>query len=773
MTDEELVAFIMRKAHQAMNDDDGDISAQRADAFNAYMGREQGPDREGRSTFATRETLEVVEWLMPHVMTAFTASKNVVEYLPDGPEDQKRAREETQIVNHYFYHRNDGFMAIYTWVKDALMHPVAYMKCYPLTTERVVWERYRGLTDVELAEVSETEGVTIKGLDTREVEVLVPAPPPPPMPPAPGGQPPGPQAPPGPPPGPPPPPEAQQLIPAMQEVYDIEVERRIEETVIRIEPCPPEEVLVDRDLTSLNLDDADSVIHRTDYTFTELLEMGYDEDKILEARANLEQPEFQDERTNRLFYEDEDPDQWSEDDPSMRKYWLFESYVRVDYEGDGKSELRKVVLVGGVILENEPINYQPMIAMSSIPLSHKHNGTSYAELVKDLQEVQTALNREILDNIYSINIRKKWISEDQITDDFSTIDYLQQVDTEWVPVKGPPAQAVFYEPTQAIVGDIIQTKQEFSELFKMRTGVAPDLNVDPNVLQQSTAAAFTQAQSGAHQRTALLIRILAETGMKTLFVKAHDMMRRYLDDDLSAQIAQEWVSSNPADWKERRNVKPNVGLGHANRDQLMQVLMAVLAEQKEALQLGLAKPQHIYATYERLIEATGVGEASLFFDNPLAPGYVPPQPPQPSPVEQAQVGVLSAQAQLFQADAGTKQLEAQAKAQSDQAKAQMEAQKAALAAEKGRQDYELNQAKLENERLKLQIERAKARLAEIEVESKLPADIENADADTVLKLANAQKAIADARVSMETPFAEGIQAGLKEAMSDSRPEGRT
>ena len=806
MTDEELNAFLLRKAHQAMNDDDGDVSALRADSFNAYMGREQGPDRDGHSTFTTRETLEVVEWTMPHIMRAFTASRNVVEFLPKGPDDEFNAKRETEIVNYYFSKRNDGFMAIYEWVKDALMQPVAYAKVYPKTTERKVWEKHRSLTEMELAQLSEEEGVEITSMDSRIVRVSTEYAPPPPQPqqlppspqPGPGGPPgmppPGPQLPTSAPPGPggppmPPPPMPGMMgmmppgLPAPEievEVYDVEVERVVEETIIQIDPLPPEEVLVDRDLTSLSLDKADSVIHRTDYTFTDLMEMGYSEEKLSQARTNLEQPEFQDERTNRLFYEDEDPDQWSEDDPSMRKYWLFESYVWVDYDGDGKSEFRKIVMVGGVILENEPVNYQPIIAMSSIPLSHKHNGTSYAEIVSEIQQVQTQIMRELLDNIYTINIRRKWLDERQITADFSTIDYLQQVDSEWIPVNGPPQSAVLYEPTTPIIADLLQAKDAMSEVFKMRTGVAPDLNVDPNVLQQSTAAAFTQAQSAAHQRTELLIRVLAETGIRVLFMKAHDLMRRYLDDDLSANLSNEWITVNPADWRDRQDVAVNVGLGHANRDQQMQVLMAILQEQKEALGMGLAKPEHIYATYERLVEAAGIGKAPLFFDNPLAPGYQPPPPPQPTPIEQAQVGVLTAQAQQLSSESQTKAMELQAKAQMEQRKAQIDGQKAMIELRKSEQDLRMAEAELEMKDAELRIKEAELQLKMAELEAKLAADIENVDADTVLKLSNAQKAIADAKVALmpqpapqvqpDESMVSGVVAGLQDGISRSISE---
>ena len=56
--------------------------------------------------------------------------------------------------------------------------------------------------------------------------------------------------------------------------------------------------------------------------------------------------------------------------------------------------------------------------------------------------------------------------------------------------------------------------------------------------------------------------------------------------------------------------------------------------QKEALGQGLAKPEHIKNTLEKLIEATNLGFYGQFFADPTAPGWKPPPPP-PNPQMEA------------------------------------------------------------------------------------------------------------------------------------------
>lgn len=794
MNDHELTAFLNRKIHQAMNDQEGDLSDERVNAFNNYLGKSDGTERDGHSSFTTREVFEIIEWSLPHLMRAFTSDRNIVEFVPEGPDDEDQARQDTEIVNYYIQEKNNAFVTIYNFAKDALMNPVGYIKVFPERKTRQQYRRFEGLVDEQLLDLLEDPEVSIESLTERVERVQVPAhlvtqvapglappmlppgpgaPPPGPAPGAPQGPLPGPPAPGGPPPpmGPPTPQPPPEPVYIDLELYDVETVREIDETILRFEPLPGEEVLVDRDLTHIDLDRADSVIHRTGKTFTELIEMGYPEEKILEAGANQDQHEWNDERVNRLFYEDEDPDQHDEDDASMQKFWLHECYVWVDWDGDGLAEHRRIVMVGNVVLENDLIDYQPMVAMSAIPMQHKHNGLSYAQVVADIQKVQSQLYRQLLDNIYSLNLRRKWLSEQAITPDGATLDIAQNNLSEWVPVRGRPQDGVMYEPQTPIIADIVSAQQQVIELTKTRTGVAPDLNVDPNVLQQSTAAAFAQAQNGANQRLELLIRVMAETGLKKLFQKAHELMRRYIDQELHIRLSnKQWVKAKPSTWRERTDVRVNVGLGHANRDQQLQLMTAIIGLQKEDAPTGLVGPKQMYNARAKLIEVAGLGEAQRYFMDPEGDEYVPPQPPPPTPLEQAQVGVLSAQAESLNAEAGTKQVELQTKAQESRTKAAVEVAKMQAQLREKEIEAQLKERELALKDAELAAKQEEIRnLLDLE-RDKMDAEIEHIDATTAKVTMEARKIGVDANLAVEASKREAKSTARVKTMSVKRDE---
>src|SRR3546814_16598538 len=59
----------------------------------------------------------------------------------------------------------------------------------------------------------------------------------------------------------------------------------------------------------------------------------------------------------------------------------------VDFDGDGRSELRQVFTAGGKVLGNDPADRQAFHVISPQPLPHKHFGRATAEKVMDVQAI--------------------------------------------------------------------------------------------------------------------------------------------------------------------------------------------------------------------------------------------------------------------------------------------------------------------------------------------------------------------------------------------------
>lgn len=705
----ELAAFISNKISNALNEEGGDLSSVRQTNLDFYLGEPYGNERDGQSKIVTREVFEAVEWAMPSLIRVFTGNRPV-EFQPEGVEDEMAADQETDVINHLLYNQENGFLAIHNWIKDSLMYPNGYAKVWVDYTKDVTRSEYRNLTAQQLVELDE-----IAEIVSQDSYIMD----------SPWGQ---------------------------HEMFDVVAEFTQEKPVLRFEAIPPEEVLVDDDLCSVDLDEADFVCHRRKRARTDLINDGFDATMLSQVGEEGESS-FSDERTNRRFYDDENPDSSSDDDDSMKSYWVEECFLRYDFDDDGLAERRRVVKIGNTIFENEEYDYQPVVAMSAIIMPHKHSGLGLAEVVKDLQLISSALMRQLLTNLYRINIPRKYVGERALVSGTQTMDALGDAAAEIIPCQDP--SAIIPEVVQPLAQAILPVMQEVTSQKQLRTGVNPNISLDPNILKESTMGAFTAAIDHASQRLEMITRVMAETGIKQAMRKAHRMIREHYGHTISMKLRNDWVNVNPTEWKERTNIKINVGVGTINKERRVGQLMQILGMQQQLAPMGLVGPQQMFATLSELIDAAGLEGAERFFINPAKNPQAFQK--QPDPMMQAQIAALQAQGQAAMMDGQSKLNRSQVEAQ----KVQMEAQRAQVEGQERQRESYLKAVETQH----------KSKLAEFEASlkaGKARSETENINADTALKEAQRIKVLEEARgKDIENDADENGIIELLEADNDS------
>lgn len=613
--------FILRRIQNhvdnAINAEDGDVTNVRQAMFARYMGDMYGNEREGYSKYRSREVLQAVEWALPSLMRVFLGGVKPVEFRASGPQDVDQAKLETDAVSYWFYQGEtdeSGFMLLYTWLKDILLAPNGYVEVDMLEEAEEDSESFEGVND---AQIEALEAAAEEAGDEVDIEY-----------------------------------ERSYTgeLEGVGEValHDITVTTRGWKKRPLCRPIPPDCCLVDHDHATLDLDSAAFVAIRTERTYSDLLDAGYDADMLDDLGPGDDNDTWNDENVTRHFYADEDPDSSLDEYATKadRKFWVHRCWMRIDMDEDGRNELRHIVMAGCRILENEPADMQPVVAASAIPIPHKHIGMSYAEIVADLQELMTTLTRQLLDNIYKQNVQRTFISESALLSDNSTMDKMLDGRSEVIPVRGRPAEAVMPEVITPIVAEITGVLDQLKDQSQLRTGVAPQLSLDPSTLEKATMGAFVGALEQASQRLELLARLFAETGLKRVFQKLHHTLRKNFDKPQPVEIAGQWVEVDPSKWRKRGNIAVNVGLGFNNKQMMLTLLTQLLQIQKEALQIGVADAAKIYATLEKLIEQANLGHAGTYFLDPRQPGWKEPeQKPDPAALlAQAQVEALKREA---------------------------------------------------------------------------------------------------------------------------------
>lgn len=584
-----LLTLVSQEVQNSLGFYSSELATQRKEAIKYYLGEPFGNETEGRSSVVSQDLLEVVEAILPSLMRMFTQQDKIVNFEPTQPQDVPYADQISDYCNHIFTKDNNGFSILHSMFKTALLQKNGFCKVYWKTSKGQKKESYKNLTEAEYQALLIDNDVEIIGVDSREEDMM--------------GMP--------------------------QTMYDVEVKRVEDYSRVQIDPVPPEEILVSKRATSL--EDCDFIAQRVMKTVSELIDMGY-ERKLVESLPTSEEQMYNTEAIVRRSYDDETTDlDASMVDPALRVVQITECYMKVDMDGDGIAELRKITVGGSgynnyVILENEEIPLIPFAMVCAIPMPFRFFGLSFYDLLADLQLVKTTILRNTLDNMYFQNNARTIVVDGQANLD----DLLTSRAGGIVRVKNPNAVTPLQTPN--FLNDGLAMLGKIEELKEQRSGVPKqNLGLNPDTINKShtTATSVNQMMQASTQRVELIARNFAE-GVKDIFKNILAIVCEYQDQERIIRLRGQFVPMNPREWSNKYEATVQVGLGTGNQDQRLQVLQQVLNVQEKLIQAGgmgtLVTPQNVYNTLQKYLENAGYKDASQFFVNPAT---VPPQPPQP------------------------------------------------------------------------------------------------------------------------------------------------
>jgi len=549
----------------------------RRKALEYYNRYEYGNEVEGRSQIVTGEVAEVVDGALPQLLRIFTQSDEIVRFEPKGPGDEEKAKQATEYVNWVMSRDNDGVLLMHNWFKDALLQKNGIVKVYWDEKIDVSKEKYQNLTQDEVTMLLNDPEVEVVNQKTTEV--------------APAGI----------------DPMGMMIPPVFS--YDVKLKKTKKTGKVIVENVPPEEFLISKKARTIA--DAPFVAHRKLTTRSELIAMGFEKDTVdnLPTYADLT---YNQENVAR-FDQGEQPSDQASLDFSMQEIEVIESYIKVDFDGDGIAELRKVTYAGSDILDNEEVDFVPFCSICPIPMPHKFFGHSLADRAVDIQLIKSTVTRQILDNLYMTNSPRMGVVEGQVNlDDLLTVTangIVRMKNTQAIiPLTVPPTANQSFPLLEYL--DSVQAK---------RTGVSDQMNgLSPEVLQNSTATAVAAMQSSAAGKIELIARVFAETGVKDLFQKILQLLCKYQDKERIVRLRGKYVSIDPREWTNGFDISINVGLGTGNKQEQMAMIAMVLGKQEEILKtVGINNPLVSLTNYRqtlgRFIEAAGFKDSNEFF----------------------------------------------------------------------------------------------------------------------------------------------------------------
>ena len=683
MDDYQLGSIVSGEITDALNHFDNEYTTDRLRALDMYLGEPLGNEIDGRSTVIATEVADTVEAIMPNLMRVFTTNDKYVRFSPRTAEDMESAEQASDYVNYVLNTQNPGYQILHTFFKDALLFRLGVVKFFYETREEVDEESYEGLSEEELTMLLSDPTVELVSQTETVVESIYDD-------------------------------ESGETMPLRSE-YDLDVRIKREEGDIKIINIPPEEFLVSRHATSL--DDANFIAHRTNMTVSDLVAMGYDREEV-EQYAGENELDTDREVSNR-FQDLESSMPVDAADPTLRSVPYYECIIKMDYDGDGIAERRRVCAIGAEgkhILHNEPFDHIPFACVSPIMMPHRLIGRSIFDMTEDLQVIKSTLMRQYLDSVYSSTLPRIAAVEGQVNLD----DLLDGSPGGVIRTRQP---GMIQALTGASVGGEIRPLMDYLDTVKeQRTGMSrASQGLDANSLQSSTASAVSATVRGAQVKLESYARTMAETGVKDLFKGILALVLKHDNNEKMLRLNNSFVPINPAEWKSQFDTIVQVGLGTTDDETKIAFLTQIAAKQEQILmQLGADNPlvsatQYVN-TLRSIAEIGGFKDADQFFN--------PPQ-------------VVAQTLEMQKQQAAQKQPQQDPALMMAQQKAQMEMQ---LAQQKAEADIALKRERMQAE---LEMEREKM-IMEMDIRR------QELEAEAQLRVA---KAVTDAEISTNLPRA--------------------
>jgi hypothetical protein len=591
MDDDRLKGLLSQEISASLTYDQTELSQKRTRALEYLRGEmTDTPAMAGRSSVVSKDVADTIGWMLPGIIRVFTASDRMAIYEPEKPNDEEFAKQATDYVNYVFMKDNPGYRIMWDATHDSLLLGNGIIKHYWDDKEECEYSEHSGLTEEQISMLMMDQGVEIVAQKQGEPQVI--------MAPGPTGQ----------------------MIETPIATYDVKVKRVISSGRLRVECINPEDFLINREATSI--EKRRFCAHRSDVTRSELIEMGFDREKV-EA---LPVDRFSSMRQERIARDENGTNTFNNvGDDSMLLIELFECYVEADVDGDGVAESVRAYYAGaggtGELLDWEVWDDDvPFSDIPCEPIPHRWDARSVFDDTNDIQRVKTVVTRQFLDNTYWVNNPMTEAEEGSVTNPEmlrsprfgGTVWRKKGTVTPITPIQIP------------YIGDkALLALQHFDQVREMRTGVSRStMALDPEALQNQTATAANNTKDAAYSQIELIARNQAELGWRRVFRQLLKLIVKHQDRPRTIRLRDTWVDMDPRSWNANMDATINIGLGTGSRDRdmamLNQILNVQIAMTDRLAQGGfsaqaLEMVPKINMTATKLAESAGIKNPDQFY----------------------------------------------------------------------------------------------------------------------------------------------------------------
>jgi len=527
MKDTATLAQKLRSQLQHCEGFDGDtVSKAREDALNYYFQRARGDEVDGRSAVVSGDVSAMVEATLAQMMEAFSSDR-ICDFDPLDAEDETQAQLESEAVQWFVMGRENGFLELLAAIKEALLlrNGVIKIEACDKTTRRT--RRLANVEPAALAELITPDEVVGHKYDAEKKELHV----------------------------------------------TVEMTKR----EFQMASIPLENFLYFAEWNCPTLEGIPIVAERHIDSKADLIAMGFPKKKVMkltEHRHDLKaESQSRNPRTTRKPVT-------TIDDSQQLVEW-YEIYIKKG-TSTGVDELHRICMsyVDTVILDDCPVPFLRLAAGTAILNPHRFTGISLYDKLKQNQDIRTALRRALLDNVNATTKNRLAgldgvVNVDDVTD--GRVNNMVRVKNT-VPDIRAAVMALSVPDTSAnILQNLESTARERSEMG----GAALDLQTAQMQIggDRMGSQGLEKAYSVAEQLSAAMMKTIACTLIRDVFILAHRTLREYFDEPVPIKRNGKWTFVNPAQWPERENVTVKPGMSPGERQRRANALGEIIQTQ--------------------------------------------------------------------------------------------------------------------------------------------------------------------------------------------------
>lgn len=621
-----------------------ELSVDRIKAMEYYDGiMKDTPADANRSKVVSRDVRSAIKKVLPSLIRTILGNDKVVEYQPVNEGDEAAAEQATDYVNLVVFPESDGYDAVQDAAHDALKLRNGIIRWWYDKKRKVQVSKHTGLDEQALVQLVADDDVEVLEQEAYQEQIDTPQ---------------GPQP---------------------VTLYDVKIRRVSEYGCTKLAAVPLEEFLIHPD--AISIDDSPITGMKTRLRRSDLVEMGYDREKVDSFPASGSDIEEEEEEFTRRR------DAFDENDSivkALQEVDYYELYVKIDADDDGIAELRRMVFAGGLaevnLLEDEEWDEVPFADLIVERRPHQREGNSVTDDMAEIQRVKTVLMRQTLDNLYWQNNQQPIVQEGTIANPEAVLNpkFGQPIRVnQGIDVRGAIGYNTVPFVAEQSFGMLSYLDQEATD----RTGISDaSSGMAPDALQNMTAKASAMIEAAGVGQTELMVRTFAQ-GLRRVFQGLLRLVIKHQDKPRTVRLRNQWVTFDPRQWNAEMDVTVNTGLGAGTRERDMMMMQVVGAQQEKLLAAygpvnnPYVSAENIWNSVSRGVEAAGLRTPDLYFTKPT--------PEQIKQLEQAQANKPDPEMEKVKI-----------KAQADQQKAQLDSQ---LQREKMQQESQLETQRINQE----------------------------------------------------------------------------